>query len=70
MGRFNMDVVKEMPVQNRGQIRMLKMIIMKVAKTIGLKQLLLKVGDMAVQGTRSETDDKVWEKAKEFIKQL
>ena len=65
-----MDVVKEMPVQNRGQIRMLKMIIMKVAKTIGLKQLLLKVGDMAVQGTRSETDDKVWEKAKEFIKQL
>jgi len=49
---------------------MLKMVIKKLAKRFKLKDILIKVGDAYVQGTRSETDDKVWEKAKGFIKEL
>ena len=50
--------------------QMLKMVIKKLAKRFKLKDILIKVGDAYVQGTRSETDDKVWEKAKGFIKEL
>ena len=46
------------------------MVIRQMAKKINLKKMLLMVGDLYVQSTRSETDDKVWEKAKTFIKKL
>lgn len=49
---------------------MLKLAIRKLAKKIKLKDILIKVGDYYVQSTRSETDDKVWAKAKEFIEKL
>tara|TARA_Y100000310_G_scaffold315923_1_gene367067 strand:+ start:560 stop:697 length:138 start_codon:yes stop_codon:yes gene_type:complete len=45
-------------------------VIGKVAKHIKLAELLINVGDLYVQSTKSETDDKVWNKAKEFIKNL
>ena len=65
-----MDIVKEMPVQNRGEIRMLKMVIRQMAKKINLKKMLLMVGDLYVQSTRNTTDDKVWKEAKTFINKL
>jgi len=49
---------------------MLKMVIKKLAKRFKLKDILIKVGDTYVQSTRSETDDKVWAKAKVFLKEL
>ena len=48
----------------------LKMVIKGLARRIKLKDLLIKVGDYYVLSTRSETDDKVWNKAKELIKEL
>ena len=49
---------------------MLKIAIKRLARRIKLKDLLIKVGDLYVKSTRSETDDKVWTKAKELIKEL
>jgi len=49
---------------------MIELAIEKLAKKIKLKDILIKVGDLYVQSTRSETDDKVWAKAKEFIEKL
>tara|TARA_Y100000310_G_C20658590_1_gene803394 strand:+ start:844 stop:1041 length:198 start_codon:yes stop_codon:yes gene_type:complete len=65
-----MDSNQEGFIENRGEIRMFKMVIKQMAKRFKLKDILIKVGDLYVQSTRSETDDKVWNKAKEFIKKL
>ena len=49
---------------------MLKIAIKKFAKLLGVKGLLLKVGDIAVSATKSDKDDKIWAKAKKFIEKL
>jgi len=49
---------------------MLKMAIKKFAKLLGVKGLLLKVGDIAVSATKSTKDDEIWAKAKKFIEKL
>ena len=65
-----MDINQEGNTENRGEIRMLNMLIKQMAKRFKLKDMLIKVGDLYVQSTRSETDDKVWDKAKIFIEKL
>ena len=52
------------------KIDLLGKAIGKIAKHIKLADLLIKVGDLYVKSTKSEPDDKVWNKAKEFIKKL
>jgi hypothetical protein len=49
---------------------MLKMIIGKLVKKHGLKNLLIKIGDLAVSITKSKKDDVAWAKAKKFLKQI
>ena len=49
---------------------MLKIVIKKLTKLLGMKELLLKVGDIAVKATKSTKDDEVWAKAISFIKKL
>ena len=46
---------------------MLKMAIKKFAKLLGVKGLLLKVGDIAVSATKSTKDDEIWAKVKELL---
>ena len=49
---------------------LVKGLVKRLAKNVDLKSLLIRVGDNYVQATRSETDDKVWKKIKELIKEL
>ena len=49
---------------------MLKIVIGKLVKKHGLKNLLLKIGDLAVSITKSKKDDVAWAKAKTFLKEL
>ena len=49
---------------------MLKIVIGKLVKKHVLKNLLLKIGDLAVSITKSKKDDVAWAKAKTFLKEL
>jgi len=49
---------------------MLKLIIGKLVKKHGLKNLLIKIGDLAVKITKSKKDDVVWAKVKKLLEQL
>jgi calcineurin-like phosphoesterase family protein len=45
----------------------LKMIITKLVKKIGMQKLLFLIGDMAVKATKSKQDDKVWAKVRKVL---
>ena len=49
---------------------MLKIVIGKLVKKHGLKNLLIKIGDLAVSITKSKKDDAVWAKVKKLLEQL
>ena len=49
---------------------MLKIVIKRLVKKHGLKNLLLKIGDLAVKITKSKKDDVAWAKAKTFLEGL
>ena len=49
---------------------MLKIIISKLVKKHGLRNLLIKIGDLAVKITKSKKDDEAWDKAKKFLEKL
>ena len=65
-----MDYVQEDNKKGIGEIRMLKSVIARVLPRLGFKAMILQVGELAVQISRNETDDKVWDKAKKFIEKL
>jgi hypothetical protein len=52
------------------KLKILEKIIKKMARSINLKDILIKVGDNYVQATKSETDDKVWKQVKGMIKEM
>ena len=49
---------------------MIKILIKKFIKKHGMKNLLLKVGDMAVKMTKSKKDDKIWSEVKKVLKKF
>lgn len=49
---------------------MLKMIVNKLVKKHGLKNLLIKIGDLAVGITKSKKDDEAWAKVKKVLSEL
>ena len=49
---------------------MLKMVIKKLVKKHGLKNLLMKIGDLAVSITKSKKDDEAWAKVKKVLNGL
>jgi len=49
---------------------MLKIVISGLVKKHGLKNLLIKVGDLAVKNTKSKKDDEVWAKVKKLLEEL
>ena len=46
---------------------MLKVVIGKLVKKHGLKNLLMKIGDLAVSITKSKKDDEAWAKVKKVL---
>ena len=46
---------------------MLKVVIGKLVKKHGLKNLLMKIGDLAVGITKSKKDDEAWAKVKKVL---
>ena len=49
---------------------MLKVVIGKLVKKHGLKNLLIKIGDLAVKITMSKKDDEAWTKVKKVLNEL
>jgi len=49
---------------------MLKLLIGKLVKKHGLKQLLLLVGDFAVKATKTKKDDEIWGKVKKLLSKM
>ena len=49
---------------------LLKMTISKLVKKVGMKKLLILIGDLAVKATKSKEDDKVWAKVKKVLAKL
>jgi|TARA_Y100001963_G_C6544660_1_gene337097 hypothetical protein len=49
---------------------MLKVIVNKLVKKHGLKNLLIKIGDLAVGITKSKKDDEAWAKVKKVLNEL
>jgi hypothetical protein len=49
---------------------MLKVVIGKLVKKHGLKNLLMKIGDLAVSITKSKKDDEAWAKVKKVLNGL
>ena len=49
---------------------MLTIVIKKLLKKYELKNLLIKIGDIAVGITKSKKDDEAWAKAKKFLEKL
>jgi len=49
---------------------MLKVVIGKLVKKHGLKNLLMKIGDLAVGITKSKKDDEAWAKVKKVLTEL
>ena len=46
---------------------MLKVLLKKYVQKHGLKNILLKVGDIAVKATKTKEDDKLWKKIKKLL---
>ena len=46
---------------------MLKKVIRRLARKMGMVKLLMMVGDYAVGSTKSKKDDEVWEEVKEML---
>ena len=46
---------------------MLKKMIRRLARRVGMVKLLMMVGDYAVGATKSKKDDEVWEEVKEML---
>jgi hypothetical protein len=49
---------------------MLKIVIRKLVKKHGLKNLLMKIGDLAVGINKSKKDDEAWAKVKKVLNGL
>ena len=49
---------------------MLKKLISKLVAKHGLLPLIIMVGDMAVDITKTKKDDEIWAKVKKFIKKI
>ena len=49
---------------------MLKIVISELVKKHGLKNLLMKIGDLAVGITKSKKDDEAWAKVKKVLNGL
>ena len=49
---------------------MLKVVIGKLVKKHGLKNLLIKIGDLAVGITKTKKDDEAWAKVKKVLNEL
>ena len=46
---------------------MLKRIVRRLVRKIGMVKLLMMVGDAAVQSTKSKKDDEIWEEVKTLL---
>tara|TARA_R110000823_G_scaffold2774_1_gene11082 strand:+ start:1284 stop:1433 length:150 start_codon:yes stop_codon:yes gene_type:complete len=46
---------------------MLKRIIQRMVRKVGMVNLLMMIGDYAVAATKSKKDDKVWEEVKSLL---
>jgi|TARA_R110000822_G_scaffold94316_2_gene216415 hypothetical protein len=46
---------------------MLKRIIQRMVRKVGMVNLLMMIGDYAVGATKSKKDDKVWEEVKSLL---
>jgi hypothetical protein len=49
---------------------MLKKIIQRMVRRLGMKGLLILVGDYAVGATKSKKDDEIWEEVKALLEEL
>jgi len=49
---------------------MVKILIGRLIKKHGMKNLILLIGDYAVKATKSKEDDKIWAKVKKLVKSL
>ena len=49
---------------------MLKLLVGKLVAKHGLKNLLIKIGDLAVKITKSKKDDEAWAKVKKVLNEL
>jgi hypothetical protein len=47
---------------------MLKILVSRLIKKYGMKQLLIMVGDAAVKYSKTKEDDKIWEQVKKVLK--
>jgi len=46
---------------------MLKRMIKRLVRRYGMKELLIMIGDYAVEATKTEEDDKIWEEVKTLL---
>ena len=49
---------------------MLKKMIRRMVRKLGMKGLLILVGDYAVGATKSKKDDEIWEEVKALLEEL
>ena len=49
---------------------MLKRMIQRMVRKLGMKGLLILVGDYAVGATKSKKDDEIWEEVKALLEEL
>ena len=49
---------------------MLKKMIQRMLRKLGMKGLLILVGDYAVGATKSKKDDEIWEEVKALLEEL
>ena len=49
---------------------MLKKMIQRMVRKLGMKGLLILVGDYAVGATKSKKDDEIWEEDKALLEEL
>jgi len=49
---------------------MLKRIIQRMVKKMGMVNLIIMIGDYAVKASKSKKDDKIWAEVKELLETL
>ena len=59
-------LVKRQTTNKQGKA-MLKILVKKLVRKIGMVNLLLLIGDTAVKATKSKKDDKVWNEVKSML---
>ena len=59
-------LVKRQTTNKQGKA-MLKILVKKLVRKIGMVNLLLLIGDTAVKATKSKKDDKVWNEVKTML---